>query len=146
MARREVYGSWMWDDASPSARPGLSGLRRSRQHRVIAGVCGGLGGYLGVDPVLLRLAFLVLGLSGLGIPLYLIGWLVIPKQRRGEEVERGPGDGAGARVVAGLALVVFGLILLVRHFVPWFGTGLLWPFVLLALGVALLARPARRAR
>jgi phage shock protein C len=42
-------------------------VRRSRSQRVIAGVCGGVGRYLGVDPVLLRIAFIILALAyGLG--------------------------------------------------------------------------------
>ncbi len=49
-------------------------LRRSRDDRVIAGVCGGLGRYLGIDPVVVRLAALVLVVAGgTGVLLYLIG-------------------------------------------------------------------------
>jgi phage shock protein C len=43
-------------------------VRRSRSERVVAGVCGGIGRYLGVDPVLLRIAFVILALAnGLGV-------------------------------------------------------------------------------
>ncbi|HZD79229.1 MAG TPA: PspC domain-containing protein, partial [Actinomycetota bacterium] len=47
----------------PSRQPTRS-LRRSRSDRVIAGVCGGIGWYLGVDPVLIRIAFVVLTVAG----------------------------------------------------------------------------------
>jgi phage shock protein PspC (stress-responsive transcriptional regulator) len=54
-------------------------LRLSSTDRKIAGVCGGLGEYFELDPVLFRAAFLVLVLAGgLGILLYLALWLVIP--------------------------------------------------------------------
>jgi phage shock protein PspC (stress-responsive transcriptional regulator) len=54
-------------------------LRLSSTDRKIAGVCGGLGEYFALDPVLFRAAFLVLVLAGgLGILLYLALWLVIP--------------------------------------------------------------------
>jgi phage shock protein C len=43
-----------------SDRPATRLLRRSREDRVIAGVCGGLGRYLEVDPVLLRIALVIL--------------------------------------------------------------------------------------
>jgi phage shock protein C len=55
-------------------------LRRSRTDRVIAGVCGGLGEFFGVNPLWFRLAFLVACIPGgvPGIAAYLILWLVVP--------------------------------------------------------------------
>jgi phage shock protein C len=54
-------------------------LYRSRSDRKIAGVCGGLGAYLGIDPVIPRLIWVVLALAaGAGLLAYLIAWLVIP--------------------------------------------------------------------
>ena len=55
-------------------------LRRSRTNRIIAGVCGGLGEFFGVDPFWFRLAFLIAILPG-GVPglaAYLIMWLIVP--------------------------------------------------------------------
>lgn len=54
-------------------------LYRSRTDRKIAGICGGLAAYFGIDPVIPRLiwALLVLG-AGIGLLGYLICWLVIP--------------------------------------------------------------------
>ncbi len=57
-------------------------LRRSRTDRVIAGVCGGLGAFFGIDPVWFRIGFLVTFLPG-GVPgllLYLICWIIIPSE------------------------------------------------------------------
>jgi phage shock protein PspC (stress-responsive transcriptional regulator) len=54
-------------------------LRLSERERMIGGVCGGLGEFLELDPVLFRAAFLVLAvIGGLGIVLYLVLWLLIP--------------------------------------------------------------------
>lgn len=55
-------------------------LYRSRTDRVVAGVCGGLGTYLGVDPVLLRIGFAVLAFMSFGtmVLLYLVMALIIP--------------------------------------------------------------------
>ena len=54
-------------------------LRLSGTDRKIAGVCGGLGEYFELDPVLFRAAFVVLAFAGgLGILLYLALWLVVP--------------------------------------------------------------------
>jgi phage shock protein C len=54
-------------------------LYRSRRDRKIAGVCGGLAAYLGVDPVIPRLIWVLFALAaGTGLLGYLIAWLVIP--------------------------------------------------------------------
>jgi phage shock protein PspC (stress-responsive transcriptional regulator) len=58
-------------------------LRRSRHNRVVAGVCGGLGEFLGVSAFWFRLAFLIALIPG-GVPglaAYILCWLIIPKSR-----------------------------------------------------------------
>lgn len=55
-------------------------LRRSRNNRVLAGVCGGLGEFFGINPIWFRIGFLIMAIPG-GIPgiiLYLIFWIIIP--------------------------------------------------------------------
>ena len=55
-------------------------LVRSDKNRIVAGVCQGLGEYLGIDPLILRILFVVLALAnGTGLVLYVMGWLFIPK-------------------------------------------------------------------
>jgi len=57
-------------------------LKRSLTDRKVAGVCGGLGDYLDIDPVVFRLLFVLACLPG-GIPgllAYLICWVVIPEE------------------------------------------------------------------
>lgn len=55
-------------------------LYRSSENSQIAGVCGGLGEYLNVDPTLIRLAFLLMFvMGGPGLLLYIILWVVMPK-------------------------------------------------------------------
>jgi phage shock protein PspC (stress-responsive transcriptional regulator) len=62
-------------------------LHRSRRGRMLAGVAAGLADYLGVDPTLVRLAFVALAfMGGLAVPLYLAGWLVIPDEDGGPTV------------------------------------------------------------
>ncbi len=58
-------------------------LMRSRTDTMIAGVAGGLARYLGVDPVLIRLVFVVLVISGPGVFIYPLLWLVMPLERVG---------------------------------------------------------------
>lgn len=58
-------------------------LFRSKKNRVIGGVCGGLGEYFGIDPVLVRLVWVILSVCGFGtgIIVYLIAWLIIPEKK-----------------------------------------------------------------
>ncbi len=54
---------------------------RSKTDRVLGGVCAGIGKYLGLDPVLLRviwaIAFFV---GGAGLLAYIIAWIIIPEE------------------------------------------------------------------
>ncbi|HIY68487.1 MAG TPA: PspC domain-containing protein [Candidatus Alistipes intestinigallinarum] len=59
-------------------------LYRSREECIIAGVCGGLADYFGLDVSKLRIALLVLILiGGLSIWVYIILWLVVPQNPKG---------------------------------------------------------------
>ena len=56
-------------------------LYRSRTDRVIAGVCGGLGRYFNLDPVIIRVITVVLALTAFGgVLAYIILWLVVPEE------------------------------------------------------------------
>lgn len=53
-------------------------LMRSRTDKIIAGVAGGIAQYLAIDPVIVRIAFVALCFTGVGILLYPILWLIMP--------------------------------------------------------------------
>lgn len=56
-------------------------LYRSRTNRVLGGVCAGIGNYMNVDPVLIRVAWVVGFFAlGLGFLAYLISWIIIPDE------------------------------------------------------------------
>jgi phage shock protein PspC (stress-responsive transcriptional regulator) len=59
-------------------------LYRSRSDRKIAGVCGGMAHYFGIDPVIPRIVWvaLILG-AGIGLLAYVICWIVIPNEPEG---------------------------------------------------------------
>ncbi len=61
---------------------GYKKLYRSRKQRMIAGVCGGLGEYFGVDPTVMRVLFVVATVLGFGSPIliYLILLIVVPEE------------------------------------------------------------------
>ncbi len=55
-------------------------LYRSGKEKILGGVCGGMAEYFGVDPVIVRLLWIAACLLwGVGILLYIIAWIVIPK-------------------------------------------------------------------
>ncbi|NJN66912.1 MAG: PspC domain-containing protein [Chloroflexaceae bacterium] len=64
-----------------STTPSRRRIVRSRRERLIAGVSGGLAAYFHVDPLLVRLGFVVLSLfQGFGIVLYLLLWFLVPSE------------------------------------------------------------------
>jgi phage shock protein C len=68
-------------------------LYRSRADRKIAGVCGGVGAFLDVDPTLVRLAMVFLFLATALIPgliTYIVAWILIPEEPVAASVDRAP--------------------------------------------------------
>jgi len=129
----------------PPAGGGPRVVRRSRGERMIAGVCGGIGRYLGVDPVLLRIAFIVLALAnGLGVIAYVVAWVAIPEERPGQPLAAAPEPRREmGRLVLGGSLVVLGLVLLVDRLAPNLDE-LFWPVAVVAVGVAVMLVGLRR--
>ena len=70
-------------DVGPEKGVSFGGLRRPRDDRMIAGVCSGIGRWIGVDPTLIRIVFAVVTFFTAGVPgiiLYIIMALVIPNE------------------------------------------------------------------
>ena len=66
---------------------GTKRLYRLKDGRLVAGVCTGVAAYVGVDAILVRLAFALLTVfGGLGALLYLCAWIVIPDQIDGASI------------------------------------------------------------
>lgn len=57
-------------------------LYRSRENRMICGVCGGIADYFNVDPTLIRMGLVLLACTGSGILAYFIAAIIIPDQPR----------------------------------------------------------------
>ena len=114
-----------WDDIRDLAR-----IRRSRSDRRVAGVSGGLGRHLDIDPLIVRVAFVVLTFfGGVGLLLYLALWLLLPEDGSDwATVKLDRRSRTAALVIVG----IIALALLVSH--GWWGDP--GPFLFL---VALLA-------
>jgi phage shock protein C len=128
-------------------------LYRSRTDRMLGGVAGGLGQYLNVDPVLVRLAFVALLLAGVGFFAYIIAWIIVPE----EPVDatylppadpppppQRPAGSTGARMIFGSVLVAVGSLLLLDAVIPGNLFRLFWPMAIIAGGAGLLLYGVRR--
>ena len=86
-------------------------LLRSRDERMIGGVCGGLGEYTGIDPVVFRIVLAVAALAGgAGLAAYLVAWVCIP-ERNADGSE--PPARSGPPQIDNVAAVVLGVLGLV---------------------------------
>ncbi len=110
---------------------------RSDEDRVVGGVCGGIAAKVGVDPVLVRLAVIVLGITGPGVPLYAIAWLVMPSGS-GKLEGAGSGGSVETRRGVGLILIVLGVILVLREFDLSPPDAFVWPVALVGLGAGVV--------
>ncbi|HZA90746.1 MAG TPA: PspC domain-containing protein [Solirubrobacterales bacterium] len=123
-----------------------STLRRDPGNAMIAGVCAGIARRLGVDPIVLRVGFVVvaIGTSGIGALAYLALWAVMPAETR----ERGPRRRrrrGSWRIATGVGLLALSVLLVFRQLDVWWSDALVWPLVLAAFGVALLLSLTRAA-
>lgn len=128
-------------------------LMRSETDKMVAGVCGGLADYMGIDPVLVRLAFVLLLLaSGVGFAIYVVLWIVMPTPSRGQPQIRIVSEDEfqdpaayktrfSPAATIGVLLILFGGFFLLSQMgnVP----GFIWPIILIAAGVFYLVRRAR---
>ena len=57
-------------------------LMRSKKNKIIAGVCGGIGEYLNIDPTVVRIVWIIFSLmGGAGILAYIIAWIIMPERK-----------------------------------------------------------------
>jgi phage shock protein PspC (stress-responsive transcriptional regulator) len=97
-----------------TATPGPRRLLRSRDDRLIGGVCGGLGRYFGIDPIIFRIAFVALLFAGgAGALLYLAALLFVPLEAPGDAATESVATRALASSGQNRALTVLGIVLLV---------------------------------
>src|SRR5690349_2155618 len=80
-----------WAPPPPPSAPAPRQLRRSPNDRMIAGVCGGLAEYTGVDALLWRVGFVALTVAGgTGVIVYALLWLLMPTDPAGPPVPGAP--------------------------------------------------------
>ncbi|MGA9407166.1 MAG: PspC domain-containing protein [Bacteroidota bacterium] len=123
-------------------------LFKSRTNKVIAGVCGGLAEYFDVDPVIMRVLFVLLAFfGGSGFILYIACAIIMPKELFNLDGPAAPvqSRSANARKLFGIALIIGGAIVLFSNLgffsffhvwdVSW---SLVFPVLLILLGMAII--------
>lgn len=110
-------------------------LYRSREQKMLGGVCGGIAEYFDIDVTLVRLICLLAVFSGFGLIPYIIAWIIIPEnpyQLKGNIIDEEPKAGEQqdnavetedkinkANEVLGWVLVILGVLLLLNRLLPW---------------------------
>lgn len=136
-------------------------LLRSVKDKVFAGVAGGLAEYLNVDPVLIRVLFVLAAFfGGGGVLAYIILWIIVPEAQYdyfksspiSEEPKVNPETNNdtlknainknkhNSGLIAGLVLITIGLIFLLERFIPNINISHLWPIILVVIGVGIIIR------
>lgn len=123
-------------------------IMRSREDKIIAGVCGAIGHHFALDPLLIRLIFVILLFGGgIGILLYPLLWLIIPLEPEGNPTRQNAPIPASIteqltrqrNTKFGTILVVLGTGLMINQFVPWIYPFLI-PALLIGSGIVLFYR------
>jgi phage shock protein C len=145
-------------------------LYRSRDDRMIFGVCGGLAQYMNLDATLVRVFFVLLALlHGIGLIIYLILALVVPNDLDGQnftilsdktkefgenikekaesfasEIRDAGVRGSGVRNIFGIIVVIIGFFLLLERLFPfvfdWIDWSIIWPAVIILFGGYLILK------
>ena len=138
-------------------------LLRSRDKKVIGGVCSGLGNYFNVDAIIFRFAFLgLLFAGGGGFVIYIILMVIMPKEPliifnpdesqtfvnsfdsfQQQDLAKNETE-SSSKTLFGLLLISGGALMLLNNLVPLFKLEKLWPAILVLAGLGLIFRKKKK--
>lgn len=138
--------------ASRAGKPKRA-LARDRSNAVVAGVCSGFARWLTIDPVIVRIGFVIVLIASRGgaIAAYVLAWVFMDEGDR----EPAPGDVnrieaaigripvANWRIAAGVGFLTLAFLLVLREAGIWWSDAAIWPLILAASGAVLLWRQSR---
>lgn len=132
-------------------------LYRSRQNKIIGGVCGGIGKYFDIDPVLIRLLFVLITLyNGAGLILYIILLIMLPLEPfNPDEIEikdfteipdeklvNTPSDFTDrkekTKKIFGIILLIIGTLLFLENFINILDFEIIAPLIMILIGLYLI--------
>ncbi|MBN2088101.1 PspC domain-containing protein [candidate division KSB1 bacterium] len=105
-------------------------LYRSQVTRTIGGVCGGIAEYFNIEPILVRITFIILAfLNGIGVLAYLAGLIIIPENPKREQVKPVSRNGnSDSSITWGIILIVIGIFFILKRLDFWdFHWFFFWP-------------------
>lgn len=143
-------------------------LTRPKKGRVVFGVCQGIAEYFEIDPIIVRIVFIIITIwGGVGIVLYIIGIFLIPDEKKdnikkeaedikkdkakikekakntissvAEEIRFKDKDQYSGSVIFGLIVLVLGLMILFGNIFPWFSWNKFWPLILVVAGLLIIS-------
>jgi signal transduction histidine kinase/phage shock protein PspC (stress-responsive transcriptional regulator) len=130
----------------PQATP-REPLRRDRERGLVAGVCAGVARHVGIDPLIVRVAFVAAATAGgAGVALYLLGWAFLSDDEAPRDTPVLRRSRGGIETALGVGLLTLAFLLTMRGLGLWFSDAIVWPAALVGAGGAVLWRQAFRPR
>ncbi len=142
-------------------------LYRSRNDRILGGVAAGLADYFEIDPIIIRIAFVVAAVGwGVSILAYILLWIIVPEtpldwQKKGPEPEDLKVENdyinkmfnerlkrrQNRKVLGGILLIIVGVVWFMSNIFSFINIHYLWPLVLIILGIIIMLKvPVFRRR
>lgn len=134
-------------------------IHRSRFDRVLAGVAGGVAKHFNLDPILIRVIFLVMALvGGGGLVAYIILWVLLPEEplntsfSEGDTTDMNENNSTpsvssqSGSIIAGAILILLGSLFLADELLPDFDFSKYWPLLLIGVGAALLFTATKKQK
>lgn len=147
-------------------------LRRSRNDKILAGVCGGIGEYFNIDSTIVRLAFVLMAfMGGFGMVAYIVAIFIMPEKESykpsnfyeedmdfgtdnydsekdftevmGDSMETKPHDPQRGKTFVGVSLILLGILFLVREYIKIEFEHLV-PVLLVLIGAFIVFRNGRK--
>jgi phage shock protein C len=140
-------------------------LYRSSKNKVIGGVAGGLAEYFDVDPVIIRVIFVVSVFAwGLSLFVYIALWIFVPYNNDDEDfrftnpdlssisdipedfITSAPTNQTNRKILGGTLLIILGIIILLDQLLPNFDLAFIWPVVLIGLGGYIIYKASNKSK
>ncbi len=124
-------------------------LMRSNENKILAGVCSGIAEYFEIDPVIVRIIWMLSIFTGIGVIAYIICWIIMPERKyrsigSHSELSSEPVvDKEKSRTILGITLIVVGLLFMMDKFFKWFDMDIIIPVGIIAIGIFVLFRARR---
>ena len=142
-------------------------LYRSCNNRILGGVCGGLGQYFDIDPVLIRLIVVLLVFTGISILFYIVAWIIVPEDptcasgKTGadeikEKAEKFASDikeeskknkikvtKDDGKIIIGFIIIAIGILFLLQNVLGFHIWQISWPLLLIVVGIAVVLNNKR---